>query len=56
MLGTCEDTHVLWSPLWEEDEEEHKRHDEKYYQEFLRVWFGCSGFPHQGLAWMNGGG
>ena len=53
---TCEDTQVLWCPLWENDEEERKRHDDKYYQEFLRVWFGCSGFPHQGLAWMNGGG
>ena len=49
---TCENTQVLWSPLWEEDEEEHKRHDEQFYQEWANVWNGCGGF-HASLSWMD---
>ena len=48
---TCEETILLWSPLWEE-EEECKKHDDRYRQEWAHVWNGCSGF-HRFLAWMN---
>ena len=47
-----EETQVLWCPLWEKDKEEHKKHDGKYFQEWMNVWNGCGGF-HASLSWMD---